>query len=80
MAQKVKKDEERSPSEKIPGVSLLSGVEQSLVGGVPASVVAATSQEKPLSEKKSSGGENISPSELLDLEQQKLAGKKKGQW
>lgn len=81
MSQKAKKEGDRSPSEKIPGVALLSGIEQSVTEGTPASSVAAPSsavQERPPLEKKGSGGENLSPGELLDLEQ-KLAGKKKGQ-
>ena len=79
MAQKAKRDGERSPSEKIPGVALISGVEKVSISGAPSSVAAAvSSQERPPIEKKNSGGENLSPNELLDLEQQKLAGKKKG--
>lgn len=77
MAQKAKREGEKSPLEKVSGVSLL---EQSSSMAPPSAVDAAppSSQEKSPVEKKGSGGEGISPGELLDLEQQKLAGKRKG--
>lgn len=77
MAQKAKKEGEKSPSEKIPGVALIPGVEKMSVSGAASTVGVAASQERPPIEKNSTG-ENLSPSELLDLEQQKLAGRRKG--
>lgn len=72
MAQKAKREGEKSPP--VSGVSLLESS-----AATPALADAAPpSQEKSPVEKKGSGGEGISPGELLDLEQQKLAGKKKG--
>lgn len=79
MSQKAKREGERSPSEKSPTAPVTSGiVEQSLSSMAPSAVAGAPSQEKSLVERKGSGGEGVSPSELLELEQQKLAGKKKG--
>lgn len=90
MSQKAKREGERSPPEKAPGMPLPSssgGAEDSsaVVAPPPSSssslvgVSGGSSQEKPAAaEKKSSGGEGVSPSELLDMEQQKLAGRKKG--
>lgn len=77
MARKAKKEGEKSPPEKVSGVSLL---EQSSSAVPPSSSDAPppSSQEKSPVEKKGSGGEGISPGELMDLEQQKLAGKRKG--
>lgn len=73
MAQKAKREGEKSPPS---GVSLLE--QPSSEGPATVDVDPPTSQEKLPAEKKSSGGEGISPGELLDLEQQKLAGKRKG--
>lgn len=77
MAHKIKREGEKSPPEK---VSMLVGVEHSMAPSMAAAAAPAplSSQEKSPVEKKGSGGEGISPGELLELEQQKLAGKKKG--
>jgi hypothetical protein len=77
MAQKAKREDEKSPPEKMPGVSLLEQ-SHSMAPSSAADVSTPSSQEKSPVEKKGNGGEGISPGELLDLEQQKLAGKKKG--
>ena len=74
MSQKAKREGERSPPA---GVSALPGAEQSPVVA-PPSVGGVSSQEKPPVEKKMSGGSRVSPTELLD--DQKLAGKKKGEF
>lgn len=77
MSQKAKREDERSPPSA--ASSVLSSVEQSSSAVAPSSAAAAFSQERFLAgEKKPGGLEGVSPNELLDLEQQKLAGKKKG--
>ena len=80
MSQKAKREGERSPPEKAPGVPIPAGVEQFSSSVALSSMTASSSQEKSVVEKKGSGGESVSPGELLELEQQKLAGKRKGGW
>ncbi len=78
MTQKNKKEGEKSPTDKTMNVLLSPDVEQSSVSaaGFPPSSLAAITQEVG----GNGGTENLSASEILELEQQKLAGKKKGQF
>lgn len=75
MAQKAKREGERSPPA---GVSALSGVEQPPVMAPPSMVGVPVHEKSPV-ERKGNGNEGVSASELLEIEQQKLAGKKKGE-